>query len=241
MYKTCSNSHLMYNSFYIVIWFFYKPFYTKVQGRVGCRGCMIESLQIFQNVTRKNTNLVRNLGLFVVLDLICFIINLSLCGENHCLRVSVSVSYLLVNLSPLQQQHNSEPWYWSCGWKFSHHISTLSTVCPLLYVPQLTTPSWVLKHKWELSHFTERTEMRVSSWMPTTGLKMIIMLELGPASEVSAGDHETMWLVRVLATPLVLCVSLNHAEKYNTHIVEYVVIQSMKCQKVIDNLQIQII
>lgn len=64
------------------------------------------------------------------------------------------------------------------------HFSSPSTVCTLHYEP----PSWVLQQKWELSHYTER---RVSHWMPTTGLNMIIMLEVGLTSELSADDHET--------------------------------------------------
>lgn len=38
--------------------------------------------------------------------------------------------------------------------------------------------------------------------MPTTGLNMIIMLELGPASEVSADYHYTVWLLNILDPPL---------------------------------------
>lgn len=92
--------------------------------------------------------------------------------------------------------------------RLSLQISSLSTVCPIHYVSPLTTPSWVLKQKWELSHYSERRAMRVSSRMPTTGLKMLIVLELGPESEVRADDHGTVWLDVILVA--CLCCSQSH-------------------------------
>lgn len=100
---------------------------------------------------------------------------------------------------------------WQDTTEYRSDISRPSSVCPLHYESQLTTPSWVLKQKWEHSHHTERTEMRVSSWMPTTGLNMIIMLQLGPAAEVNTDRMKPCgWLG--YWQPL----SLTHWRKMNT-------------------------